>query len=248
MPARRGLALAFTLSTLSNAFVICACGETASPSSPPAENPDSGRPVTPGKDPSGNSPTSDAGADAGIKRAPTGCILQSTGLTEGTRAESVARSDAPNAAAWINPANALAADGAFATVTLAEGQESALLRVSSFGFTVPSTAETWGLEVELKRQAPDGGISDARIDVEIEGKPSRFKLISAPWPTTIVGTHVYGQAVDTWGVDLFPADVNKPSFAATLTVKRAPGATGVVTATVESLKAAVSYCPEPIKK
>ncbi len=139
-------------------------------------------------------------------------------------------------------------DGQLATVTLAEGQESAKLRVGGFGFAIPDTAETWGIEVELKRRAPDGGVQDNQVNLEIEGKTSRFKYVTGDWPTTIVGTHAYGQAVDTWGVDLYPADVNKTSFAATLTVKRAPGAVGPVTAVVDSMKIAVHYCPNPIKK
>ena len=96
--------------------------------------------------------------------------------------------------------------------------------------------------LELKRRAPDGGVEDARIDVEIEGKTSRFKYVSKPWPTSIVGTHAYGQAVDTWGVDLFPVDVNKPTFAARLTVKRTADAIGPVTAVVDSLRIAVHFC------
>ena len=72
--------------------------------------------------------------------------------------------------------------------------------------------------------------------------------MKGPWPKSIVGTHAYGQAVDTWGIDLYPADVNKPSFAAKVSVKRAADAVGPVTAIVDSLKVAVHFCPEPIKK
>jgi hypothetical protein len=100
----------------------------------------------------------------------------------------------------------------------------------------------------LKRRAPEGGIEDQQVNVEIEGKPSSFKWVEGSWPTSIVGTHPYGQAVDTWGVDLFPADVNKPTFATTLTIKRSAGSTGSVNAVVDSLKVAIHYCPEPVKK
>jgi hypothetical protein len=208
-------------------------------------------PATPGTSDGGGS---DAGAqetstseDAGGNRAPTGCLLRTTDYTIGAKAENVARTDVQNAADWSNPEGALSEDGNFATVTLAEGQESAELRVSGFGFAIPDTAETWGIEVELKRRAPDGGIEDHQINIEIEGKPTRYKFVKGPWPTSIVGTHPYGQAVDTWGVDLFPADVNKASFAAKVSVKRAEDATGPVTAIVDSLKVAVHFCPDPIK-
>ena len=186
--------------------------------------------------------------DAGGNRAPTGCLLKTTDYTVGAKAENVPRTDIQNAVDWTDVEGALSEDGKFATVTLDEGQESSTLRVSDFGFQIPDTAETWGIEVELKRRAPDGGVEDARIDVEIEGKPTRFKYMKTPWPTSIVGTHAYGQAVDTWGVDLYPADVNKATFAAKLSVKRTANAVGPVTAIVDSLKIAVHFCPEPIKQ
>lgn len=188
----------------------------------------------------------DKDTDQDDKRSPSGCLLTTTGFKIGAKAENVARDDVPNAVSWNDVENALTDDGAFATVTLAEGEESATLRVSDFNLAIPETGETWGIEVELKRRAPDGGVEDARIDVEIEGKPSRFKYVVSPWPMSIVGTHAYGQAVDTWGVDLYPSDVNNRSFAAKLSVKRTEGVTGPVTALVDSLKVAVHYCPDPI--
>lgn len=201
-------------------------------------------------------PTATAGAVAGgtparepgNNRAPSGCQLETTDYRAGAKAENVPRGDVANTADWSNVEGALSDDGKFATVTLGEGQESSTLRVSHFGFRIPDTAETWGIEVELKRRAPNGGVEDSRIDVEIEGKPSRFKYIDGPWPKSIVGTHAYGQAVDTWGVDLFPADANKSTFAAKLTVKRTADAPSSVTANVDSLKIAVHFCPEPIKR
>ncbi len=190
----------------------------------------------------GAEPNPGTGSSSG-KRAPDGCLLETTGFRIGTKAENLARTDAPNAVGWTDVDRALETDEGFASVTLAAGQESAKLRVSGFGFAIPSKAATWGIEVELKRRAPDGGIEDQQINVEIEGKPSRYKFVEGPWPTTIVGTHAYGQAVDTWGVDLFPADVNKPSFGVTLVVKRGAGGSGSVTAKVDSLKVAIHYCP-----
>lgn len=195
-------------------------------------------------------PTDTGGGDDddGGDRAPSGCLLKSTGFMTGAKAESVTRTDAPNGAAWTDVDQARAADGKFAQVTLADGQESQLLRVSDFKFAIPANAETWGIEVELKRQAPDGGIVDDRIDVEIENKTARYKLMTTPWPASALGTHAYGQAVDTWGMDVVPADFNRTDFAALLAVKRADGATGPVTGIVDSLRVAIHYCPEPAKK
>lgn len=180
--------------------------------------------------------------------APNGCRLQSTGFKSGKKADIVPRADAPGAINWTNPNGALAEDGNFASVTLGDGQQSSSLRVSDFGFTVPDIAETWGIEVELKRRAPDGGLADAKIEVEIEGVVSRFKYVDGPWPTSIVGTHPYGQAVDTWGVDLYPRHVNAKTFAAKVSVKRTPNLPGRVTGIVDALRVAIWYCPNPPKK
>lgn len=186
----------------------------------------------------------DAGPDG--PRSNDGCLLKTTDYRSGAKAENVPRTDITGAVDWTNVEGALSEDGKFATVTLNDGQESAELKVSQFGIKLPDTAETWGIEVELKRRAPDGGVEDARIDLAIEGKPDvKWKFLKGPWPTKIVGTHVYGQPVDTWGVDLYASDVNKDSFAARLWVKKAADAgPGPITATVDSMKVAVWYCPK----
>jgi hypothetical protein len=227
-----------TAAVVASAAIFSACSEETTGSSTVSDGVSSGTEA--------GSPA-DATTSSG-QRAPTGCVLETTGFMVGAKAESAPRADVPNAASWNDVDGALASDGKFATVTLAEGQESSRLRVSGFGFAIPDSAETWGIEVELKRRALDGGVEDHRIDLEIEGKPTRFKYMNGPWPTSIVGTHAYGQAIDTWGVDLLPADVKKPTFAATLTVKRGSNATGPVTAIVDSLKVAVHFCRVPIEK
>jgi hypothetical protein len=190
--------------------------------------------------------TSDAGVTG--DRAPSGCLLSTTGFKVAARAENVARTDVTNTANFDDVDNARDVDGKFATITLAEGQESSTLRVSDFGFAIPAGAETWGIEVELRRQAPDGGVADSRIDVEIENKPTHYKVMETPWPKSAMGTHAYGQAVDTWGADIDPSDFNQATFAAKLAVKRADGAVGPVTGLVESLRVAVHYCADPAKK
>jgi hypothetical protein len=222
------------------AGIVLACGDSTTGSAPPSSSPEGGIPgadSSPGDAPAG--PTD----DSGVQFAPDGCRLITTGYLVGLKAENVARTDITNAVNWTNVTAALVDDTKFATVTLNDGQESAELRVSQFNVNVPSNAETWGIEVELKRQAPNGGILDGKVNLIMGTKPVQFKFFEPNWPTTIVGTHHYGQAVDTWGVDLYPSDVDTPSFAATLTVKRALDAgSGPVIANVDSIKVAVHYC------
>lgn len=220
------------------AFVACS-DETAT--SPGAT--DGGGGAEGGTSGDGAPRPSDAGTDAPI--SPTGCPLATTGYRSGAKAENIPRTDIAGGVSWTDVEGALSEDGKLATVTLDDGQESAELRVSQFGIKLPDTAETWGIEVQLKRRAPDGGVEDSRVDLAIEGKAVAWKYVKGPWPTKIVGTHHYGQAIDTWGVDLYPSDVNRDSFAAKLWVKKSADAgPGPVTATVDSLKVAVWYCPK----
>jgi hypothetical protein len=208
--------------------------------------------VTPQGSGDGGADASQGADDAGYDGpdpsmlSPTGCLLRSTDYLAGAKAENVPRTDITGAVDWQNVEGALAEDGEFATVTLNDGQESAELKVSQFGINLPDHVETWGIEVELKRRAPEGGIEDSRVDLTIEGKEVGWKYLKGPWPTKIVGTHHYGQKVDTWRVDLYPSDVNKATFAARLWVRKSPDAgPGPAVAQVDSLKVAVWYCPEP---
>jgi hypothetical protein len=128
---------------------------------------------------------------------------------------------------------------------LNDGQQSNELKISDFQLNIPETADTWGIEVQLKRRAPDGGIEDSRVDLTIAGKTPQWKYLVVPWPKSIIGTHAYGQPVDTWKVDLFPSDVNPASFSARLWVKKDDDAgTGPALAQVDSLKVAVYFCPK----
>ncbi len=228
---------ALTAVLASSAAVVLACSSNDTIVTPIA---DGGS----GTDTGGNT-ESDADEnppDSGEPLSPTGCRIHSTGYLTAAKAETVAPPEVPGAIAWSDLEGALKEDAKVATVTLEEGQESAFLVVSDFKVNLPPDAETWGIEVELKRRAVDGGVKDSKIEVVIEGKPTRFKFIDAGWPRVIIGTHHYGQAVDTWGVDLLPADVKTTTFAAKVSARRQDGITGPVTATIDSLKVAVHYC------
>src|SRR6478672_2818609 len=112
---------------LAGSIGVFACSDESAPG---ASSADAGEP----------SETDGSSVDGGGDRAPSGCLLRSTGFMSGAKADSVARPDMPNAAAWTDVDEARTADGKFAKVTLAEGQGSALLRVSDFKFAIPAGA------------------------------------------------------------------------------------------------------------
>ena len=187
--------------------------------------------------------------DAGL--SPNGCILIGSDIHAGKVAESVPRPEVTGGGiAWTNPAGALNDDGDFAQVTLDDGEVSAELRISDFGFQIPETYETWGMVVQLKRRSiTDGGvIASEYVHVGIDGKAPGKKRDADEffWPRTQVGVHDYGQAIDTWYVELFPSDLNSKTFSAKLAAKKGKaldgGIPGPVTAVVESMRVITWYC------
>jgi len=197
-------------------------------------------------------PTQDAASDHDpLNGVDAGCPVKSDGPRSGTTAASVPRAGATGIA-WGSPENARSIDGQFARATLDLGQTSEHLRITDFGFTIPAAARIKGVEVELKRQAADTGIIDGYtpagvpdgIKLWLDGRPSdRPKSLAATWPRTIVGTHHYGQAVDTWGDDLTPELVGKPGFGVEIYAQRKQDAgAGPIEATVESMRVTIFYC------
>lgn len=183
----------------------------------------------------GTSTSGDPPADSGSK-----CQIVTAGPKTGTVVTSVPRDT--GGIPWTDLDNAKAEDGAFAKTALAAGEESEELRITGFGFELPAGVVFQGVEVELKRQAPEGGIADGIISlIGVPNQTGRGKFIATPWPTSIVGTHHYGQATDTWGMDLNPPDVQGQDFGVALWVKRADGPASA-TALVESIQVRVYYC------
>jgi hypothetical protein len=136
-----------------------------------------------------------------------------------------------------------------AQIILSDGQESSFLRVSGYGIQLDAGVETWGIVVELQRRTlTDGGyLQTSDVNLEIANKTPQYKydIESFYWPRPIVGTHDYGQEIDTWGIDLVPGDVTPSTFAAKLAVKKAGnfdgGAPGPITGIVQALKVAVWF-------
>lgn len=195
--------------------------------------------------------SSSSGAGSSSGGAPVdgggGCTIQALGFSDGTVVQSLPRaSEGDGGVAWSDLDNAKALDGTFAKVVLAAGQESEELRVTGFSFKLPAGSVFQGVDVRLDRQAPEGGIVDGFVAlVGVKNQTSRGKFIATPWPTTIVGTHHYAQATDTWGMDLNPPDVETADFGVGIWVKRDPSAPGPAnaTATIDALRIRVHFCP-----
>lgn len=177
-----------------------------------------------------------------MAHADAGCPLKFVGPNPGTVATSVPRAGAASSIAWETPENALTIDGQLARAVLDIDQQSEHLRVTGYGLTVPPAAKIKGVVVELKRKG-ENGIVDGNIELWLDGAPSdRPKFVASGWPKAI-GTHHYGQEVDTWGNDLTPELVARPGFGTEIYAKRRVDAgVGPVAAEVESLLITIWYC------
>jgi hypothetical protein len=181
--------------------------------------------------------------DGGIymSHADAGCPVKYAGPNPGTVAVSVPRTGATGIA-WENPGNALTVNGQYARSVVTDGEQTELLRVTGYGFNIPANVTIKGIVVELKRQG-ENKIVDGNIELWLDGVASdRPKFVASGWPTNI-GTHHYGQEVDTWGNDLTPELVGRPGFGTEIWARRREDAgTGPVPAEVESLLITVWYC------
>ena len=193
--------------------------------------------------PSGDSSTPDDDHHDPLNGVDAGCPIKTAGPRSGTVATSVPRAGTTGIA-WGTPENARNTEGQFALTKLGLGETSEHLRITDFGFTIPASATIKGVEVELKRQASDTGIGDGNIELWLDGAPSdRPKFLATAWPRLIVGTHHYGQAVDTWGNDLTPALVGKPGFGVEIYALRLQDAgEAPLEARVDSMRISIFYC------
>jgi hypothetical protein len=171
-----------------------------------------------------------------------GCPVKYAGPNPGTIAVSIPRPGATGGIPWQNPLDALTVNGAYAHADLDVDQQTELLRVTGYGFNLPATVTIKGVVVELKRQGANK-VVDGNIELWLDGVASdRPKFVASGWPTKI-GTHHYGQEVDTWGNDLTPELVGRPGFGTQIWARRREDAgTGPVPAEIESLLITIWYC------
>jgi hypothetical protein len=190
-------------------------------------------------------PTTDAGGggdDGPTGDAAPGCIADI--LRQATTAVSTPRTDAPGAVAWQTPENALAADGTTARVELGGADDTENLVVTGYGFSAPPGMHVAGVEVELKRQSPAADVMDGQIFLVLDGKTSpTFHYVANAWPSSIVGTHLYGDVDDMWGMTISNDDVAKTSLGVSLNAKRVAGKAGSPVGLIDSLRMTVIYCP-----
>lgn len=109
----------------------------------------------------------------------------------------------------------LASDNSRATTTdLVSGRTTETANLTTFGFSIPSTATIDGIIVAIERSASAGGtVTDLAVKLIKGGTISGDNKADTvtTWPTTD-GTVTYGGASDLWGLTLLYSDVNASNF------------------------------------
>jgi hypothetical protein len=156
--------------------------------------------------------------------ADTGWILPGTGATD-PRQGADASSGVPSS--WSVPANALSNNGAFSTSS-GNNDGTALLKLTNFGFSIPSTARIDGVEFRFNRRTQNntGNENDQYVMLIMAGNPAGDNKASlTSWPTTATLSSSYGDSTDTWGCPLLPADVNDSNFGVCISAKASTSTT-----------------------
>ncbi len=88
------------------------------------------------------------------------------------------------------------------------------VKVSNFGFTIPSGATIDGIVVEVCRRSPSGGLRDYSVRLVKGGTISgdNKAVTGSNWPFVSLVTVSYGGSAVLWGLSLTPDDVNSSTF------------------------------------
>ncbi len=153
--------------------------------------------------------------------------------------------------AFVNPGNALASNNsravATAPVALFTGSSN-YLKITGFGFTIPSYAGICGVEVQIEKMA--GGLAIGAWIRDNEVKLVKGNAVSgsnrgftaANWGSSDA-YYTHGDANDLWGLTLGPDDVNSVDFGVAIST-RFNGLLGVFPSSqIDNIRVIIHYNP-----
>lgn len=174
------------------------------------------------------------GRNAGIVCTPESQIFTPAGgggtpASQGPSYGTSAASDNSNGGSivWSNPANANSSALDFAASTLgftAFPATSQYLKLSGYGFSIPTGATINGITVDIRRYRSGGDVGHVIYDVEV--KLLKNNIVSGNnkadtttnWPMSLA-TKTYGGSTDLWGTTWTPSDINSSNFGIVLSVQ-----------------------------
>lgn len=157
--------------------------------------------------------------------------------------QTAANDDAVGTVAWSTPNNALASDNSYVTADLSGDVVSNYLKLTNFGFTLPTDAVIKGVIVSIERFATNGddeSIKDGTIKLVKGGTVSGDnKAVADDWTET-EGYHEYGSVSDLWGLTLTASDINASNFGVVISAEAGSTDDGGV-ASIDHVKITVYY-------
>lgn len=156
--------------------------------------------------------------------------------------------------AFSTPGNAVNSDNirssANALLILLNGNTH-YLKVTGFGFSIPSLATITGIRVEVEKSAWDISIlawvrdNDIRL-VKSGSVVGSNKATGSNWTETD-GYHIYGDTTDTWGTTWTPAEINSSDFGIAFSARINGLISLIPTARIDHIRITVFYIvPLPV--
>ncbi len=169
--------------------------------------------------------------------------------TQGPNSPGTAANDAAvGTVAWVNPNNAKISDGVFTTFTSATNVTSHYLKLTNYGFTIPSGATINGIEVDIQRKGSTANTTTHTRDlvvsiVKSDGSigSTNEALLTTNWPA-IEATQIYGGSSDLWGETWADSDINNSNFGMVVQAKNQTSA-GNPTGSIDFVSITVTYTP-----
>ena len=154
--------------------------------------------------------------------SPSSSIMTSpTGGTAGADDASV------GSIAWTNPGNITAQDGVYAVaVGPAGAATSHYLKVTGFGFALPSGATIQGIQVNIVRLAKGNTTKDSAVRLVKAGSiQTTDRSNGAFWPylPAAFTSQTYGGPTDLWGGSWVYSDINSSTFGVALSASIGAG-------------------------
>lgn len=181
-----------------------------------------------------------------------------TSITSYTASPGTAASDSSiGTVAWVNPDNAKVSDNVYATASMTSGfpteSYSRYLKLTNFGFSIPTDSSIVGVQVSVECKGASGDILDYVVKLvkggvvvgDNEARPDVED--NAVWPDMdeAILYPASGSEEDLWGISLSPSDVNASDFGVVISCKNVSSSTRLasvdyVSITVYALAAGIT--------
>lgn len=124
---------------------------------------------------------------------------------------------------WSSVSEALSDNSGYALSSCNSSQSTNYLKVTNFGFSIPSGATIDGILVSWNCRDFSGGVRDSRIRIVKGGTVGSTDKSSATAWSSGGAYRDYGGASDLWGETWTDTDINASTFGAVLSAKSSSG-------------------------